>query len=223
MAGYCGYSMSNNAVEAYEYGAMPLSKWTKDVLLDRIREELNYNFDNEELTNSSIDKLAKYPLAILKDTFLQYDSWHHTGSYYNETEFYTVEIPDDFDIDKICKELEEKKEQRRVANRKNKSESVTFKYVEFEYLEWYYGYYKQKPIKRYAMGIMVGNWIYYKGYGVQKKNINTNGCYILKQGDNLRGNLFNDEQKEKLREIKKAINKSVLSPKKTRSHHEKSL
>lgn len=29
MAGYYGYSMSNNAVEAYENGEMPISKWTK--------------------------------------------------------------------------------------------------------------------------------------------------------------------------------------------------
>ena len=32
-SGYSGYSMSNNAVNAYENGEMPLSKWTKDCLL----------------------------------------------------------------------------------------------------------------------------------------------------------------------------------------------
>lgn len=29
MAGYSGYSMSNNAVDAYESGEKPRSKWTK--------------------------------------------------------------------------------------------------------------------------------------------------------------------------------------------------
>ena len=30
MAGYCGYSMSNNAVAAYDEGKKPISKWKKD-------------------------------------------------------------------------------------------------------------------------------------------------------------------------------------------------
>lgn len=34
MAGYHGYSMSNNAVSAYADGEMPLSKWTKAEILD---------------------------------------------------------------------------------------------------------------------------------------------------------------------------------------------
>jgi len=29
MSGYDGYSMSNNAVDAYENGEKPISKWTK--------------------------------------------------------------------------------------------------------------------------------------------------------------------------------------------------
>lgn len=31
MAGYHNYSMSNNAVDAYQDGLMPISKWTKKV------------------------------------------------------------------------------------------------------------------------------------------------------------------------------------------------
>ena len=34
--GYHGYSMSNNAKEAYENGEMPLSKWTKTAIIDAI-------------------------------------------------------------------------------------------------------------------------------------------------------------------------------------------
>lgn len=34
MAGYSGWSMSNNAVTAYEDGEKPLSRWTKvDILI----------------------------------------------------------------------------------------------------------------------------------------------------------------------------------------------
>lgn len=39
--GYRGYSMSNNAVDAYNDGEMPLSKWTKRELLDAIEAENN--------------------------------------------------------------------------------------------------------------------------------------------------------------------------------------
>lgn len=36
MAGYNGFSMSNNAVAAYEDGEKPLSKWTKaDIYMTR--------------------------------------------------------------------------------------------------------------------------------------------------------------------------------------------
>ena len=35
MSGYNGYSMSNNAVEAYDSGKKPFSKWTK---LDFLQE-----------------------------------------------------------------------------------------------------------------------------------------------------------------------------------------
>lgn len=37
MAGYDGYSMSNNAREAYEYGYMPKSKWTKATMIEAIK------------------------------------------------------------------------------------------------------------------------------------------------------------------------------------------
>ena len=36
MAGYNGFSMSNNAVEAYENGEKPLSKWRKSDILETI-------------------------------------------------------------------------------------------------------------------------------------------------------------------------------------------
>ena len=39
MAGYNGWSMSNNAVAAYEDGEKPLSKWTKADIFDAIKEQ----------------------------------------------------------------------------------------------------------------------------------------------------------------------------------------
>ena len=63
--GYYGYSMSNNAVSAYADGEMPLSKWTKSVLVDTV-----------EAANDNI-KVAGLTLSELRAKFLVYSSYHH--------------------------------------------------------------------------------------------------------------------------------------------------
>ena len=85
MAGYKGYSMSNNAVDAYENGEMPLSKWRKADIIKAINqyiEDVEVNFD--------MDLLLKLPLRILKNELLSQSSWHHTSSMYNKTDFYSL-------------------------------------------------------------------------------------------------------------------------------------
>lgn len=79
MAGYRGYSMSNNAVSAYDDGEKPISKWTKVEILDaisKIRGDLDF---------------SKLTVAELKRKFLYNSSWHHTSKYYNVTEFYSID------------------------------------------------------------------------------------------------------------------------------------
>ena len=83
-AGYYGYSMSNNARAAYSYGKMPKSKWTKEAILDGIREE--YTLPEEVYA-----VIAKLPLGYLKDKFLETREWHHTSSMYNATDFYQID------------------------------------------------------------------------------------------------------------------------------------
>lgn len=53
MAGYNGWSMSNNAVEAYSNGEKPLSKWTKADIFDTIN-------DTEVELKCSIEKLKNF-------------------------------------------------------------------------------------------------------------------------------------------------------------------
>ena len=85
MAGYHGYSMSNNAVEAYESGEKPMSKWTKAAITEEI----------EAMTGESEEKvkavLKPYTLAHLRSSLIVPTSWHHTSCRYNRTEFYMVE------------------------------------------------------------------------------------------------------------------------------------
>ena len=81
MAGYDGYSMSNNARLAYQSGERPLSKWNKDAFLEEVAD----------LEGEIYEKVKNTPLYILKD-FLDYSSWHHTSKHYNITNFYSFNI-----------------------------------------------------------------------------------------------------------------------------------
>lgn len=82
MAGYFEKSMSNNAVEAYNDGQMPKSKWAKQCIIERIEEEFP----------EKVEWCKKLTLAEMRMCFLRKSSWHHTSSYYNCTNFYEIDI-----------------------------------------------------------------------------------------------------------------------------------
>ena len=82
-SGYIGRRMSVRAQEAYEDGEMPMSKWTKAAILEAI-EEYAYS---EDINLKGVD-LQKLTRSELLDAFIEYKSWHHTGKYYNRTDFY---------------------------------------------------------------------------------------------------------------------------------------
>lgn len=86
MAGYYGYSMSNNAVDAYASGEKPWSRWTKTEILEAIDELISDGFE------LPVDRkaLGKVPAKRLKQLVLGRSSWHHTSSWYNATDFYEV-------------------------------------------------------------------------------------------------------------------------------------
>src|SRR5574344_1423625 len=84
MAGYKKYSMSNNAVAAYQSGEMPKSKWTKAAIMAEINES--------ELTDEQKAACKSIKAAALKELALVKTSWHHTSDHYNRTDFYSVDI-----------------------------------------------------------------------------------------------------------------------------------
>jgi hypothetical protein len=89
MAGYNGYSMSNNAVSAYEDGERPISKWTKGDIISFIESAVK----NDGLAlECDLDVLKKASAKVLKDVCLSRSSWHHTSSRYNRTNFYIVDL-----------------------------------------------------------------------------------------------------------------------------------
>lgn len=86
VGGYKGKSMSNSAYASESQGSYPLSKWTKE----RILEEIQDNTDELDELIPTLDKLS---LKKLQDICLYEDGWHHTGALYNQTAFYSLESP----------------------------------------------------------------------------------------------------------------------------------
>lgn len=83
-SGYIGYSMSRRAAEAYEDGEKPRSKWTKKAMIAAIKDACD---DLDLAYDPAIEKMKKDELF---HTFLYNSSWHHTGKFFNETDFYAI-------------------------------------------------------------------------------------------------------------------------------------
>lgn len=87
-SGYLGNQMSVRAKNAYETGQMPLSKWSKGVIIDEIMEHIaQYNL-TVDYSKKDLEKLTKDELEM----FLSLSSWHHTGKFYNKTIFYEIDL-----------------------------------------------------------------------------------------------------------------------------------
>lgn len=120
--GYIGNKMSVRAYEAYESGEKPLSKWSKNDIIECVLNVRN-DFNEKELNS--------YNKEVLK-AFLICSSWHHTGSYFNETNFYSLDL-DFIELSKIeiiqvlekkKKDLEKEKEEKKIL----KLQKCKFKY-----------------------------------------------------------------------------------------------
>lgn len=160
--GYIGNKMSERAYEAYESGEMPLSKWSKVAIINTI---LNYRDDFK------YDELKKYSKDVLK-VFLTYSSWHHTGTYFNETNFYSLDL-DFIELSKIeiIQVLEKKKKD--LEKEKEEKKILKLQKCKFKYIEWAGTRKHPKAIEKESYGIIKGSWIYYKD---GKKSLN--GKYI---------------------------------------------
>lgn len=168
MAGYNGFSMSNNAVAAYEDGEKPLSKWTKTDIFDAINKQ-------EVELKCSIEKLKKLPVKVLKEVCLTYSSWHHTSNHYNKTDFYSL------DVDRIENLADDKIEELLLdykTGKKAESKSSEERW-ECAFLEWSGS--RKHPVATEVIeeGIIKGNWFYRKDGS--KKKTTANGFRFIKQ------------------------------------------
>lgn len=94
-SGYAGTSMSVRAREAYESGEMPMSKWTRGAIISAVKD---YCADFDLAYDPKIETMSRAKLA---ETYLEYKSWHHTGRFARETEFFGL------NEDAICAEFPE--------------------------------------------------------------------------------------------------------------------
>lgn len=168
MAGYNGFSMSNNAVAAYEDGEKPLSKWTKADIFEAINEQ-------EVELKCSIEKLKKLPVKVLKAICLIYSSWHHTSNHYNRTDFYSLDVNciENLTDDKIDRLFADYKEEKKTEDKPSEEK------WECAFLEWSGS--RKHPVATEVIeeGIIKGNWFYRKdGF---KKKTTANGFRCLKR------------------------------------------
>lgn len=160
--GYIENKMSVRAYEAYESGEKPLSKWSKNDIIECV---LNVRNDFQE------KELKIYSKEVLK-AFLICSSWHHTGSYFNETNFYSLDL-DFIELSKIeiIQVLEKKKKD--LEKEKEEKKILKLQKCKFKYIEWAGTRKHPKAIEKESYGIIKGSWIYYKD---GKKSLN--GKYV---------------------------------------------
>lgn len=142
--GYIGNRMSERAKEAYDQGEMPLSKWTKDVILANLND-----------AKIDVTTVRKYSVQTLRDYFLYYSSWHHTGKYFNETVFYGINIPESIDFERLDQLEKANKEQRAHSRQTRKGAKPEIALI--TYGEWVGTRMHPKLKNHTAYAIITGN------------------------------------------------------------------
>ena len=160
MAGYYGYSMSNNAMSAYESGEKPLSKWTKIEMIEAA----------EPYLTCDIKLFKKLTVKEMRDVALTYEGWHHTSSWYNQTEFYSI---DEYGLSILTNEEIKGIIERRIPKEKPQKQKCLC-----EFLEWSGTRRHPKATVVTEEGIIRGNW-FYRADG-SKKSINARGFKIIR-------------------------------------------
>ena len=107
-AGYVGASMSVCARQAYESGEMPMSKWTRGTIISAIKD---YCADFDLAYNPEIESKSRTQLV---GDYLEYKSWHHTGRFARETEFFGL------NEDAVCADFPEMTPEQ-IAERHDKA------------------------------------------------------------------------------------------------------
>lgn len=175
-SGYSGYSMSNRAVEAYEQGEKPFSKWTKAAIF----EDINTNLEDYKITNEKIKALKSLRLPVLKESFLTKSSWHHTSNYFNSTDFYKVDYSkiEEMTIEEI-KALKNQEPPKKEIQEPEKKKGKIY------YLEWSGSRKHPKATEQLLENVFImekGSFYYIfdeNDKEILKKKIGSNGTEVI--------------------------------------------
>ena len=134
--GYIGTKMSERAMEAHNNGEKPYSQWSKEDLLDCLPSAL-------------YAQAKKLTLNELRSELLYNSSWHHTGKYFNRTDFYAIDedAADELTVEKINLIVE-----NRPKKVKKIKEQPLFVTAKIKYIEWEGSCRKwKKPVEHIAI------------------------------------------------------------------------
>lgn len=169
--GYNGYSMSKRAIEAYESGEKPLSKWKKADIINGIKA----------IDPDKAAACGKVKAEVLKKQFLRPSSWHHTSSRLNRTRFYAV---DEF----MVRHTSMSKIDELAKIKENTPPAEQNKYIgDIRYLEWEGTRKHPKPIRCEKKNVLIEEkgsfYVVYdlNGQYMMKKKMNSNGTFAYKK------------------------------------------
>ena len=130
--GYIGQRMSERAAAAYDMGEKPFSEWTKSDIIERLQKLIDSG--DLECSEEDMKRIKRLTSKTVKYAFLQKTSWHHTGKYYNETDFY--DVVDDFskinldDLEQIDRRTRSKMAEEKIAKCSEKYAIITYYWTE---------------------------------------------------------------------------------------------
>lgn len=178
MAGYHGFSMSNNALDAYENGEAPKSKWTKSAIISALEAE---GIEAEKLV-----LVKKLSVAFLKDKVLYRSSWHHTSSHFNRTDFYSVDADAIFsasteDIQRWISEDKASRAEARSEAKQKAEEPPKPQRVKAHFLEW--GGTRKHPKAKDIIedGILTDDEKWFIREDGSRKSTSARGFYIIEE------------------------------------------
>ncbi len=165
--------------------------------------------DNDRYTATECDKLLGVSSGATKACLVP-SEWHHTGSYYKETDYYDIrlllaikdnneEVISEYDEDEI-KEAKESLEELK-SWRKPKLTSKTYK-ADVEWLTWSGTRKHPKATKHSVKNVDVeekGSYYYFNDeYGIPtKKMIGSNGTYVYKLDESVLNEMKLSQIKQK--------------------------
>ena len=171
-SGYCGSSMSQNAVWAYDNGEKPKSEWTKARIISAIKEAESERKEYYDITPQwNEEDLKPFIKQALFDKFLHRSSWHHTSKYANETDFYAI---DDDVLDKSKEEvlvsLQEIQKELKQEQIKRKAQTHKLVRGKLKWEEWVgsRSYGKFETFERECILVEGTDWAYLADGGKKK-------------------------------------------------------